>query len=292
MKRLVVILTLCFLSFSGLFLAQLGGVFKSVRDPVAVLSTSEGPIRRLAREHLLWDRATAGMLLGRGDTIASGPDSRGTLELRKGGAIELEPSSLIILKDEPEAVRLDFIAGQDRPRWVKTPLHAASPAAIPSRLTARPRPPEESALGKAFVARQAELKKPATPLVAEGGLVTVASLPPIPQIPQPLDDAWIVDFDKVRDAELAWVGLPKFSYEVMLKGSSEYSAAKTVRTKLPRVSLSGVAEGRYLWTVRSVSPSGARSPASVPRWIEVRARRELGRPTIRKVLLEKRESHE
>ncbi|MCM2278597.1 MAG: hypothetical protein NDJ89_11035 [Oligoflexia bacterium] len=284
MKRLVGILTLCFLVFLGLFLAQLGGVFKAVSDPVAVLSDTQGTLRRLAREHLLWDRATAGMVLGRGDTIASGPDSRGTLQLRKGGTIELEPGSLITLKEEPEALRLDFVAGQDRPRLLKAPLRAAAPA--------RPKAPAESVLGKEFVARPEDVRNSVSPLLVADGLVTVANLPPIPQIPQPLDDTWIVDFDKVRDAQLEWQGIPKFSYELMLRGSSESSAVKTVRTKLPHVSLSGIAEGRYLWTVRSVTPKGERSPASVPRWIEVRARREVGRPTIRKILLEKKEGQE
>src|SRR6516162_6005428 len=99
------------LVFGGLFTADLQGYFNVAERPVAVLKTSNGTVRRLAKEQLTWDRAQSGTLFGAGDTISTGESARAKLVFYAGGELELDAGAMVVLGDDLQELKLNFVSG-------------------------------------------------------------------------------------------------------------------------------------------------------------------------------------
>jgi hypothetical protein len=125
-----------------------------------------------------------------------------------------------------------------------------------------------------------------------GEILTAAVLPPVPTLVGPGEDA-VIDLAVEKAPRLEWneieetEGVPKVEgYEVLLRPASGKGEEKLLKTDEESLSLTRVAKGKYLWSVRAITADGRRGPASKPRWIEVRVPAQISRPTILPVRIE------
>ncbi|MCM2324391.1 MAG: hypothetical protein NDJ90_14125 [Oligoflexia bacterium] len=173
------------------------------------------------------------------------------------------------------------------------PLERAAPEAAKKvaeqtrQAPVTPPPPAPPKLAIAPIQEKRALASEAAPvkslLSARTELNAMSALPPAPGPRFPLNEAAITAGDGTElrwdSPEIRGEASPDLSenlivsYEVTLRPESKDAAAapvvlKTASTALP---LQDVAPGRYRWSVRSVSRAGKLSPASSPRWLEVKA---------------------
>jgi len=118
-----------------------------------------------------------------------------------------------------------------------------------------------------------------------GKLVSDLKLPPPPEIVGPAPDA-IVDLGEGAVPTLAWklpegaAGEAGVTYEVILRPADGEGRPKLLRAKTSSVPLSSVPRGKYLWSVRTVTEAGVRSPATTSRWLEVKIPANIAKPRI------------
>jgi hypothetical protein len=432
MNRLALFFGAIAIVFAALFVADLQGYFNITEKPVAVMRSSGGTVRRLALNHLTWDRAQPGTMFGMGDTISTGEDSRAKVAFYAGGEVDLEAGAMVVLGGDVEELHLNFVSGTGRvriarashsritvargapkpkaraaavvarapvpvpaplrttvalPEPAKTeapppvvvaeaspspepvaavpPVPAAPvaeaqpeadqrvevavvddlpaipppPPSIPEEPVAPPPPvakkevpppPREQAPAIAAVASAApaasepvaaasaappapavavvntppvetppsfipaiqekDLRTPSAGLavVAKGELLTVAELPPVPEVTAPANDA-VFDLSEGRVPKLEWQ-VPgekrKFSYEIVLRPAEGDGPEKVLKSRVPALPLNQVAAGKFLWSVRAVTASGQRGPASESRWIEVKVPAQIPKPVLMPVEVE------
>lgn len=108
------------MAFGVLFVMELKGAFSQVKDPVAVLTMSDGTVRRLGSEALTWDRAEGGALFAYQDTISTGENASAKLSFYAGGEVELGPGSMVKLGGDLKELKLNFVQGTAKVRIAKS----------------------------------------------------------------------------------------------------------------------------------------------------------------------------
>jgi hypothetical protein len=125
------------------------------------------------------------------------------------------------------------------------------------------------------------------------------SMKTIPITPEPEDS---VDIEKTDGISFKWKkieGSPKdpvVSYEIIVRPAPGYEVEDTARKvrvlhssyskdgEIPIEKVDG--GGVFLWSVRAVTASGERGPASTPRWLEIRFPKRLRAPEVLKPKIE------
>jgi len=287
-------------TFAGLFAADLLGYFSRTSKPVAIVTESQGTVRRLPQGELIWNRSNHGTLLGVGDTIATGEDARARVNLYAGADLELDAGAMVVIAESLDELKLNFIAGsgklqvtekaKQKVRVVeeRAGVRRARPSVAvevvaklpPVAVKAAAPPPPPKSLAPPIQVR--EIKHPERALASSGELATAQALPPVPRIKFPAPDA-IIDLGRVKAADLEWetpvaTNAASLGYEVVLRPATSPGEELIFRSDRPRFPLARVASGKYLWAVRSVSATGRRGPASEARSIELRAPVHLSKP--------------
>lgn len=120
MGKLAFLFVFIALGFAAVFAADLMGYFSRIKDPVAVLQTSNGTVRRLGNGELTWDRAKGGTVFGNRDTISTGESGSAKLVFLAGGEMDLGPGAMVHLVGNPGELKLDFVQGTAKVRIAKS----------------------------------------------------------------------------------------------------------------------------------------------------------------------------
>ncbi|MCM2278602.1 MAG: hypothetical protein NDJ89_11065 [Oligoflexia bacterium] len=290
-------LLIVLLGSAGLLTAELGGWLHAEGPALAHLVRSEGHVRRLPHSRFAWDWIASGAPLRRGDAIATSANSNALIHFGEGSELALGESSLIILREKRDEVELSFLRGEGRLRLAKSDLPGGRERRIavqqsPSAKVVQSEEPPEldpsapSPLGVRLEER--ELPTNATPLRGSGMIVATSGLPPPPEPRSPADGA-VADLNRLRNITFAWRGpeSPGSSYELVLRPVGKTDGQRyEFRSSKPRITVRAIPAGEYLWSIRTLSSQGRRSPGSIPRLISVRARDTLERPLLKRAILE------
>ncbi|MCM2278167.1 MAG: hypothetical protein NDJ89_08835 [Oligoflexia bacterium] len=213
---------------------------------------------------------------------------------------EIKPFTAAAAPTQPEAVPVTEIAAVAGATATAAGQggRGRAPASIASAPNAT-NPQEPAPASKPVVTpireRSATAGTSANPLLAQKELVAISALPPAPGPQFPAAEAAVTAGDgtalrwKAPEASIARAEDPVTEYEITLRreGRSPSEAPSlTLRTAETTLPLKGVAPGKYLWSVRSVSRSGKLSPASSSRWLEVLSPKLLPKPKTVSVQVE------
>ncbi|MCM2322996.1 MAG: hypothetical protein NDJ90_07005 [Oligoflexia bacterium] len=285
------------LGSAGLLTAEVGGWLHAEGPALAQLLRSEGRVRRLPHSRFAWDWIASGAPLRRGDAIATSTNSSASIHFEEGSELVLGESSLIILREKRHEIELSFVQGRGQLRSTEaglpvpakrrlivkeSPLAKVLRTEAPPQLETRPPAP----FGMRLEAR--ELPAAAASLHGNGELVATAGLPPAPEPRLPADGA-LADLNQLKNLTFTWQG-PETrgaSYELVLRPVGKTGGQRLeFRSSKPSVVVRAIPAGEYLWSIRTLSSQGQRSPGSVPRLISVRARDTLERPRLKRAVLE------
>lgn len=180
----------------------------------------------------------------------------------------------------------------------KTPA-AAAPASAQAKAKAEPEKKVESEKKPdpeapvVSVIQEKALRNPNSGLALKSEIVSVAKLPPIPQLKFPLEDAVIDLADGKAAPKLEWdVKLEESAnekptgYEVVLRPADGKGSEKVLKVDQKTLPLHQLGKGKYLWSVRAVASNGKRGPASTARWLEVKVPAKINKPVILPVQVE------
>jgi hypothetical protein len=305
MNRISILFAIAALGFGGLFIADLRGFFTVTQKPVAVLKGAAGTVKRLPHDELTWDRAQEGSVFGAGDTLATGEQGSASLVFYAGGELDLDSGAMVVLSGSPEELKLNFVSGMGQVRVTRAASKKIQIAAPQTGQRSQPRvrvavveklapvlakaSPPKPKLAPAI--REDKIRDPSRTLAAvtpKGELLNRIELPPVPEIRSPGPDA-IVDLSDGKIDRLQWDiphGAEIASYEVVLRPATGDGPAQVLKTDRKELALTQIKGGKWLWSVRAVSPKGARSPASTSRWLEVRVPAQISKPRILPVRVE------
>ncbi|MGE0614909.1 MAG: hypothetical protein AB7P04_04660 [Bacteriovoracia bacterium] len=364
-RTLVTIYILMAAVFAGLFIADLQGYFKEVPNPVAVLKSAEGTVRRLGSKELTWSRVSEGSYLGWNDTISTGEGARAKLAFLNGGAeVVLEPGAMVVLGGDVKELKLNFVSGSGRVRVAKksqanvkvtretydskaAAVKVAAKPAASSRHTAAvaalkpgqtglniadelvgeidpvvveqvdelptikaPTPAELKNSVKQAAKPESEsidAEKPITKALSEKAVIgkkgvlsaagkelTVETLPPLPVVTFPPEDAVIEIKPTVRIPAVQWVlmkpkdgnSAPTSHFEISIRSPDQPDHARTITSSTPYLSVDKLGRGKLIYEVRSVTKDGKRSLASKARALEVKYQARIAAPTVMPVKVE------
>lgn len=252
--------------------------FKVTRGP---------PPKRVTRPNSTKSRSPAA---GR---VPDAPESR--IEV-----VEVAADELKIPPPPPAGALKEGLANASAPA---APVNVNTPTASAARIDAAQEPAQEI-LGSAPAIRESEIKNPENVMSTGGELASSLRLPPTPNVTYPEKDA-VFDLSAGKVPELRWVVSDSawneytegtkdesaktskpLGYEIILRPAQGDGPAKILRSASPQLPLTRVSKGKYLWSVRTVTGDGKRSPASESRWLEVRVPAQIARPKILPVRVE------
>lgn len=300
--------------FSVIFVADLRGYFNQASDPVAFLGNSSGIVKRLGNNQLTWDHAQKGTGFGAGDTIATGEGASARVMFKAGGELELEPGAMVVIGGSLEELKLNFVSGGGRIRVDKkiaqkltitdsasAPVGSGDRRPASSRVQvavvenletekapkALPKPEPPVVMVPAVKESEVDLSKALGANSKAGELLTIAKLPPMPEVVGPGEDA-VVDLAKTTSPRLEWKlpeldedeEVPVAGFEIILRSPTGEKKQKVYRTKDQSLALTRLSRGKYLWTVRALTKDGKRGPASSSRWLEVRVPANISKPRL------------
>ena len=212
MVRPVYVLVSVSAVFFSLYFAEMSGFFKPTPRRIGHIELSTSPLRRLLRSHFTWDRAWAGEGVFAGDTLSVGETTTAQILFDQGGALNLWPGSMVVLRESLDELKFDFVLGSGEfketgstRRKIKISFaentgNAAHPFAVLP------------------VVQEQSISKSKNALDTEGKDITEELLPPTPTLLEPDQDS-IVQQDQRSVTRLKWsmIGSGRYSFEVSLK---------------------------------------------------------------------------